>query len=299
MKHLWLGIFAAVMLLPATALRAQDNQDEKTDPPAKKADSGDEAAATPAEQYKALVAEYQTGYQKWLTEARAASLEGKAVDMTSRPNPQAFAGKFLALAEENAGEPVAADALFWIASNVRSGPEAKKAIAVLFEKYPDSKHIGPACAMLGNNLSKTSADALQNVIKTHPNTEVQGQACYALAGMYKRLLSLAPMLEDEERAKQIASFYGDDFIPFVKSKDVDETNAEIEALFETISSKYADVKSRRGTLGELAKRELFELRNLSVGCDVPDIVAEDVDGTEFKLSDYRGKVVLLDFWGDW
>ncbi len=100
MKHLWLGIFAAVMLLPATALRAQDNQDEKTDPPAKKADSGDEAAATPAEQFKALVAEYQTGYQKWLTEARAASLEGKAVDMTSRPNPQAFAGKFLALAEK-------------------------------------------------------------------------------------------------------------------------------------------------------------------------------------------------------
>jgi cytochrome oxidase Cu insertion factor (SCO1/SenC/PrrC family) len=28
----------------------------------------------------------------------------------------------------------------------------------------------------------------------------------------------------------------------------------------------------------------------------PDIVATDQDGKEFKLSDYRGKVVLLDFW---
>ena len=25
----------------------------------------------------------------------------------------------------------------------------------------------------------------------------------------------------------------------------------------------------------------------------------DLDGVEFKLSDYRGKVVFLDFWGDW
>ena len=26
---------------------------------------------------------------------------------------------------------------------------------------------------------------------------------------------------------------------------------------------------------------------------------EDIDGVPFKLSEYRGKVVVLDFWGDW
>ncbi|MDP6424698.1 MAG: redoxin domain-containing protein [Planctomycetota bacterium] len=31
----------------------------------------------------------------------------------------------------------------------------------------------------------------------------------------------------------------------------------------------------------------------------PDIVGKDIDGHTFKLSDYRGKVVVLDFWGDW
>jgi peroxiredoxin len=31
----------------------------------------------------------------------------------------------------------------------------------------------------------------------------------------------------------------------------------------------------------------------------PDIESEDLDGVKFKLSDYRGKVVVLDFWGDW
>ena len=30
-----------------------------------------------------------------------------------------------------------------------------------------------------------------------------------------------------------------------------------------------------------------------------DFEAQDVDNVAFKLSDYRGKVVLLDFWGNW
>jgi thiol-disulfide isomerase/thioredoxin len=49
----------------------------------------------------------------------------------------------------------------------------------------------------------------------------------------------------------------------------------------------------------LAKRELFELRNLVIGKAAPDIEGEDIDGKKFKLSDYRGKVVLLAFWGNW
>ena len=38
----------------------------------------------------------------------------------------------------------------------------------------------------------------------------------------------------------------------------------------------------------------FEIGNLA-----PKIQGEDLDGVKFKLSDYRGKVVVLDFWGDW
>jgi cytochrome oxidase Cu insertion factor (SCO1/SenC/PrrC family) len=35
---------------------------------------------------------------------------------------------------------------------------------------------------------------------------------------------------------------------------------------------------------------------LPVGSKAPDIEGTDADGKTFKLSDYRGKVVLLDFW---
>ena len=37
----------------------------------------------------------------------------------------------------------------------------------------------------------------------------------------------------------------------------------------------------------------------SIGAPAPEIAAKDLDGVAFKLSDYRGKVVLLDFWGHW
>jgi len=36
-----------------------------------------------------------------------------------------------------------------------------------------------------------------------------------------------------------------------------------------------------------------------VGKKAPEISGPDTDGVKFKLSDYKGKVVLLDFWGNW
>jgi peroxiredoxin len=35
-----------------------------------------------------------------------------------------------------------------------------------------------------------------------------------------------------------------------------------------------------------------------VGRPAPETEGPDADGKFFRLSDYRGKVVLLDFWGD-
>lgn len=47
----------------------------------------------------------------------------------------------------------------------------------------------------------------------------------------------------------------------------------------------------------------FNPEGLEVGTEVgklaPEIIGEDLDGVAFKLSDYRGKVVMLDFYGDW
>lgn len=39
--------------------------------------------------------------------------------------------------------------------------------------------------------------------------------------------------------------------------------------------------------------------DLAVGKVAPEITGVDVNGKAMKLSDYKGKVVVLDFWGDW
>ena len=36
-----------------------------------------------------------------------------------------------------------------------------------------------------------------------------------------------------------------------------------------------------------------------VGQLAPNVSGVDLDGVAFQLSDYRGKVVMLDFWGLW
>ena len=91
----------------------------------------------------------------------------------------------------------------------------------------------------------------------------------------------------------------------LKRGDAAALRKEYEELLERVESDkdYAATVVERGnakvTLGELAGRELFALRNLQPGKPSPEIEGEDIDGVKFKLSDYRGKVVLLDFWGHW
>jgi hypothetical protein len=50
--------------------------------------------------------------------------------------------------------------------------------------------------------------------------------------------------------------------------------------------------------------ELKDLRKqpakgTAVGMTAQEIIGEDIDGKKFKLSNYRGRVVLLTFWGHW
>jgi peroxiredoxin len=49
------------------------------------------------------------------------------------------------------------------------------------------------------------------------------------------------------------------------------------------------------TLAAVAERELSEIRSLSVGKKALEIDGKDVDGKPMRLSEFRGKVVLLDF----
>ncbi|MEM7260602.1 MAG: hypothetical protein AAF488_01335 [Planctomycetota bacterium] len=78
-----------------------------------------------------------------------------------------------------------------------------------------------------------------------------------------------------------------------------DTTAEDRALAERELAEAASLVAAESALGlVLAGRELKKTQ-LKVGFEAPNIVGTDLDGEEFRLSDYRGKVVMLDFWGDW
>jgi thiol-disulfide isomerase/thioredoxin len=80
---------------------------------------------------------------------------------------------------------------------------------------------------------------------------------------------------------------------YKKSKDPESKPLMVQALKEVVA-KYPLTED-----GKRAKALLFQLEELAVGKTAPDFTTKDVDGVEFKLSDYLGQVVVLDFWGFW
>jgi thiol-disulfide isomerase/thioredoxin len=61
----------------------------------------------------------------------------------------------------------------------------------------------------------------------------------------------------------------------------------------------AGIARRRSTLGQVAEARLDDWHGLAVGKSAPEIKGVDVYGKPLTLSDYRGKVVTLIFWGTW
>jgi peroxiredoxin len=90
----------------------------------------------------------------------------------------------------------------------------------------------------------------------------------------------------------------EDFLRYCQ-RDPDALMKEAEAVLERTIEDFGDVLGEPGrTVGQSARSELFEIRSLCAGNPAPVIEGRDTDGNPMKLSDYRGKVVLLNFWTD-
>jgi peroxiredoxin len=75
-----------------------------------------------------------------------------------------------------------------------------------------------------------------------------------------------------------------------------ELSAGQEATVLSHFDQFASAHSRDRSLVEAARHVVS---NLTVGKVAPDISGQDLDGGPMRLSDYRGKVVLLAFSGEW
>jgi peroxiredoxin len=76
---------------------------------------------------------------------------------------------------------------------------------------------------------------------------------------------------------------------------------QAEDALSRVIADYGDVIYVNGQvataekLAAVAERELVEIRSISVGRTAPEIIGKDAFGKPMKLSEFRGKVVLLDF----
>lgn len=60
-----------------------------------------------------------------------------------------------------------------------------------------------------------------------------------------------------------------------------------------------DAKAKQNYFGRTAAKMVEDARFGAVGSMAPDFVQQDENGQEVKLSSFRGKYVLLDFWASW
>ena len=292
MHRIGMGVYFVMALGASVALAANEHQ---------------ATPATPAEQYQSLLKE-RDQLPEELSRVKSAEERKKLVArLVSLPL------RFLELAEKNPTDPVALDALIQTVALVNStafpvggkDTPGERALTLLQRDHVRSDKLGSSCQRVITGFHKTQETFLRAVLKVNPHREVQGLACLSLAQFLTDRMHRLDVLKDQDQPELTERYhrvFGKDFLDDLQRQDRAAYAKEAETLFARAAERYSDVKvpvtyfGSGGTVGEKARAELFQIRHLAVGKEAPDIVGEDQDGKRFKLSEYRGKVVLLDFW---
>ncbi len=79
------------------------------------------------------------------------------------------------------------------------------------------------------------------------------------------------------------------------------TQLKVDTDFEFIDSTATKLEDLKGTSTYIDAflTDFANLKSTSVGQPAPDFQANTPDGKIIKLSDYKGKYILLDFWASW
>jgi peroxiredoxin len=289
---------------------------------------------SPREQLQALRRQANQDYQaataelaKMLKEAKSVEENGRITDEKLpglRAIPNRYAGRILKLAQDHPSDPVALEALEWVVTRALYTTEAPRAFEILTNDYLSNEKLLSVCQNLkdpGTTVWSEPAERfLRVVLEKNPHRPIQAFATFGLAMLLKSRASLVlsmrqagpdrvPLagtpLTSKERAERIL---GREVVGRILAKDPRSLIRESTQLMERVSDNYADVpiagNPQITTLGAFAARHLLDLHNMTIGLDIdlsvgakaPEIEGEDLDGKPFKLSEYRGKVVVLCFW---
>ena len=206
--------------------------------------------------------EFSDATDKMMTAYRAAQTdEERLAAREMRPDPAKTVDRMLPLIKEQADDPAVLPHVAWILT-VRRGAGAEELVGVI-EQHKNSKDISEILLLASYDRSGKLKELSTWARDNSPHQEVRGVAAYA---------------KSQERGLAEAD--------------------KIKELKFAIAHA-GDVKVRGRKLAKVAAGALYELENLAIGAVAGEIEGVDLHGQPLKLSDYRGKVVVLDFWGDW
>ena len=230
------------------------------------------------DKFDAIRERRQKVQQEFEEKLRRAKDEGEKAELLRRRRGAEFLPEFKALALECKGTDVAAQCWLKVCEiglEFEKHAEAIAAIDALMKEHVQSPLL-EVLPMLVHDLNGELGGArtektLRDLAQQSTHAAVKANAWFELAREYLR-----PDFEEVER------------------------RPHARLLFERLSKEFGDEASPYGQpYKEVAEQFLFEIDHLQIGMEAPDFEAADETGKTFKLRDYRGKVVVLDFWGLW
>lgn len=223
-------------------------------------------------------------------------------EQVKEPDGKVWLARAQQLLDEDSTDLAALNTIKWMLQQSDVAQQRPMLIGLVEKHHMDRPEMAEMCSMLAQN----DRGLLEKLSAKSPHLDVRGRACYALAEGLKNDIQTAEYVKgkSQEELDGMKGWLGDEKLALLKKLDAEATQKEIEKIYERAVTEFPDVKLNAGTkrettIGKQAGAALFEIHNLSVGMTTPEIDGSDLDGVAFKLSDYRGKVVLLDFWGNW
>ena len=254
---------------------------------------------TVSEQISAVTDKYDQAMREFRKayDAAESSDEQSRIARQKLPQPASFSAELLSIAQQHPGDADSFTAIEWTLQNGVAGDSRDVALKLLAANFKNDQRTSQLLPVLAAGLpSKSSLEFLEQLISQSELEATRGAAAMARINLYAGMIRYKDFLDNPVWTERIESMIDKDTIEMMNQV---AGKIDLESMLTEVMEKYPDVMYDNKTIRELADIQLFELQNLQVGKQAPDIVANDLDGVEFKLSDYRGKVVLLDFWGDW
>jgi hypothetical protein len=236
----------------------------------------DAAEVSPAKQrLQDLQAEYKQVIQTWqkqMQEAQEASETAKPDEkpkaaISMRPDFSELLKRHIAAAKEFSGD----DAVSFLlpAMNMGEKPAQTREVIDMLLEHLDSDKLGPLGASLGYLDQMVDADYAKEVMS---KIEKHGKNLPLLGWI---------AFQRNEKTLRAEPVKSDAYL----------------AAKATVGAAIAKAGDKR--LQSQFDELVVEVEKFGIGMAAPEITGMDLDGVAFKLSDYRGKVVFLDFWGDW